>query len=71
MLTQARRLLNGSKYTFAGVWLASGAACSAREHLYSWKMLLRCEKNWPAIKDALRRNVDVALTLYRNGSWAA
>jgi predicted metal-dependent phosphoesterase TrpH len=41
------------------------------KHLYSWKTLLRCEKTWPAIKDALRRNVDVALTLYRNGSWAA
>ena len=41
------------------------------KHLYSWKTLLRCEKNWPAIKDGLRRNVDVALTLYRNGSWAA
>jgi hypothetical protein len=41
------------------------------KHLYSWKTLLRCEKNWPAIRDALRRNVDVALTLYRNGSWAA
>jgi predicted metal-dependent phosphoesterase TrpH len=41
------------------------------KHLYSWKTLLRCEKNWPAISEALRRNVDVALTLYRNGSWAA
>lgn len=41
------------------------------KHLYSWKTLVRCEKNWPAIKDALRHNVDVALTLYRNGSWAA
>jgi hypothetical protein len=41
------------------------------KHLYSWKTLLRCEKSPPAIKDALRRNVDVALTLYRNGSWAA
>jgi predicted metal-dependent phosphoesterase TrpH len=41
------------------------------KHLYSWKTLLRCEKNWPAIREALRRNVDVALTLYRNGSWAA
>lgn len=40
------------------------------KHLYSWKTLLRCEKNWPAIKEALRRNVDVALTLFRNGSWA-
>ena len=41
------------------------------KHLYSWKTLVRCEKNWEAIADALRSNVDVALTLYRNGSWAA
>ena len=41
------------------------------KHLYSWKTLLRCEKNWEAIAPALRANVDVALTLYRNGSWAA
>ena len=41
------------------------------KHLYSWKTLVRCEKNWDAIADALRSNVDVALTLYRNGSWAA
>jgi predicted metal-dependent phosphoesterase TrpH len=41
------------------------------KHLYSWKTLLRCEKNWEAIAAALRSNVDVALTLYRNGSWAA
>jgi 3',5'-nucleoside bisphosphate phosphatase len=41
------------------------------KHLYSWKTLLRCEKNWPAIKQALRSNVDVALTLFRNGGWAA
>ena len=40
------------------------------KHLYSWKTLLRCEKNWPAVKQALRANVDVALTLFRNGSWA-
>jgi predicted metal-dependent phosphoesterase TrpH len=39
------------------------------KHLYSWKTLLRCEKSWPAVKQALRSNVDVALTLYRNGSW--
>jgi predicted metal-dependent phosphoesterase TrpH len=38
-------------------------------HLYSWKTLLKCEKNWPAIKVALRRNVDVALTLFRKGDW--
>jgi len=41
------------------------------KHLYSWKTLLRAEKNWSAIAAALRANVDVALTLYRNGSWAA
>jgi hypothetical protein len=40
------------------------------KHLYSWKTLLRCEKNWPAIKRALRGNVDIALTLFRNGEWA-
>jgi predicted metal-dependent phosphoesterase TrpH len=41
------------------------------KHLYSWKTLLTCEKSWEAIAPALRANVDVALTLYRNGSWAA
>ncbi len=41
------------------------------KHLYSWKTLLKAEKSWPAIAAALRANVDVALTLYRNGSWAA
>jgi 3',5'-nucleoside bisphosphate phosphatase len=35
------------------------------KHLYSWKTLLRCEKNWPSIAAAIRANVDVALTLYR------
>jgi predicted metal-dependent phosphoesterase TrpH len=41
------------------------------KHLYSWKTLLRSAKNWDAIAQALRANVDVALTLFRNGSWAA
>lgn len=41
------------------------------KHLYSWKALLKAEKTWPSIAAALRANVDVALTLYRNGSWAA
>ena len=40
------------------------------KHLYSWKTLVRCEKNWPAIKQALRANVYVALTLFRDGCWA-
>jgi hypothetical protein len=39
--------------------------------MYSWKTLVRCAKNWDAIARTLRENVDVALTLYRNGSWAA
>jgi len=41
------------------------------KHLYSWKTLLRCDKRWDAIADTLRANVDVAVMLYRNGSWAA
>jgi predicted metal-dependent phosphoesterase TrpH len=41
------------------------------KHLYSWKTLLRCEKNWDAVAAALRANVDVALTLYRHRSWVA
>ena len=41
------------------------------KHLYSWKTLVRSEKNWPAVRRALRSNVDVALTLFRDGSWAA
>ena len=40
-----------------------------RAHLFSWKTLVRCEKQWPAVKLALRRNVNVAITLYRNGGW--
>jgi predicted metal-dependent phosphoesterase TrpH len=40
-------------------------------HLYSWKTLLRCEKTWPAVRHALRENVDVALTLFRKTDWAA
>ena len=30
-----------------------------------------CEKSWESIAQALRANVDIALMLYRNGSWAA
>jgi predicted metal-dependent phosphoesterase TrpH len=41
------------------------------KHLYSWKTLVRCEKEWGAIARTLRANVDVALMLYRNCSWAA
>jgi 3',5'-nucleoside bisphosphate phosphatase len=41
------------------------------KHLYSWKTLVRCEKNWDAIARTLRNNFDVALMLYRDGSCAA
>ena len=41
------------------------------KHLYSWKTLLKCDKTWPAVKRALRSNVDIALTLFRNGAWGA
>ena len=40
------------------------------KHLYSWKTLLRCAKQWPAIRKALCDNVDVALTLFRKESWS-
>jgi predicted metal-dependent phosphoesterase TrpH len=36
------------------------------KHLYSWKTLLRCEKNWPSVKAALKTNRDVGLMLYRS-----
>jgi 3',5'-nucleoside bisphosphate phosphatase len=41
------------------------------KHLYSWKTLVRSEKTWEAIARTLRENVDIALMLYRDGSWAA
>lgn len=39
------------------------------KHLHSWKTLIRAEKSWEAVKDALRSNVGIAITLYRNGAW--
>jgi hypothetical protein len=40
------------------------------KHLYSWKTLLKCDKSWPAVRDALRANVDVGLMLFRKERWA-
>jgi histidinol phosphatase-like PHP family hydrolase len=37
------------------------------KHIYSWKTLLHCEKDPEAIKDCVRRNEHVSLTLYRDG----
>ncbi|HKW28986.1 MAG TPA: PHP domain-containing protein, partial [Verrucomicrobiae bacterium] len=35
-------------------------------HIYSWKTLIHCEKDAEAIKDCIRRNEHVAITLYRD-----
>ena len=37
------------------------------KHIYSWKTLLQCEKEPEAIKECIRRNEHVSLTLYRDG----
>lgn len=37
------------------------------KHIYSWKTLLYCEKETEAIKECVRRNEHVAITLYRDG----
>jgi UDP-N-acetylglucosamine:LPS N-acetylglucosamine transferase/predicted metal-dependent phosphoesterase TrpH len=36
------------------------------KHIYSWKTLLHCEKNPEAIKECIRKNDRVAITLYRD-----
>jgi predicted metal-dependent phosphoesterase TrpH len=36
-------------------------------HLYSWKTLLRCDKNTEAVKEAIRTNSGVSIYLYRKG----
>jgi processive 1,2-diacylglycerol beta-glucosyltransferase len=36
------------------------------KHIYSWKTLIYCEKKAEAIKDCVRRNEHVAITLYRD-----
>lgn len=35
-------------------------------HIYSWKTLLNCEKNAAAVKDCIKDNRGVAITLFRN-----
>ncbi|HXY55511.1 MAG TPA: PHP domain-containing protein [Nitrospirota bacterium] len=35
-------------------------------HLYSWKTLLNCEKDVEAVKQCIRHNRGVAITLFRN-----
>ncbi|PTX92778.1 UDP-N-acetylglucosamine--LPS N-acetylglucosamine transferase [Verrucomicrobia bacterium LW23] len=41
------------------------------KHIHSWKTLLYCEKDPEAIKDCVRRNKDVSLTLYRDHRFGA
>jgi UDP-N-acetylglucosamine:LPS N-acetylglucosamine transferase len=36
-------------------------------HIYSWKTILYCEKDPEAIKECIRRNERVSMTLYRDG----
>ncbi len=36
------------------------------KHIYSWKTLIHCEKDPEAIKDCIRRNEHIAITLYRD-----
>ena len=35
------------------------------KHIFSWKTLLNCDKDAEAIKECIRRNENVAITLYR------
>jgi predicted metal-dependent phosphoesterase TrpH len=35
------------------------------KHIYSWKTLLNCEKHPEAIKQCIRENRDISITLYR------
>lgn len=39
------------------------------KHIYSWKTLLHCEKEPEAIKECIRKNEHVSITLYREGAF--
>jgi processive 1,2-diacylglycerol beta-glucosyltransferase len=41
------------------------------KHIFSWKTLLNCEKDAEAIKDCIRRNENVSITLYRGDETSA
>ena len=41
------------------------------KHIYSWKTLVSCEKNPEAIKECIRKNESIAITLYRESESAA
>jgi predicted metal-dependent phosphoesterase TrpH len=40
------------------------------KHIYSWKTLVSCEKDAEAIKDCIRKNERIAITLYRENDSA-
>jgi hypothetical protein len=42
-----------------------------RKHIYSWKTLLLCEKDPETIKECIRRNEHIAITLYRDAAQIA
>lgn len=46
-------------------YLANSDFHKAR-HLYSWKTLLNCEKDTAAVKQCIKHNKGVAITLFRN-----
>ena len=41
------------------------------KHIFSWKTLLNCEKDAEAIKECIRRNENVSITLYRGDETSA
>jgi len=45
----------------------AGSDFHRARHLYSWKTLLNCEKEIEAVKQCIRYNKGVAITLFRNG----
>ena len=76
-----RRLLaDGGVALCYGCWLYTSAReitqnrLSGRKNSHVIALDIRryisADQNWPAIKTALRRNVDVALALFRKGDWA-
>ena len=43
----------------------AGSDFHEERHVYSWKTLIKCEKNTEAVKEAIRRNRDIAIYLFR------
>jgi hypothetical protein len=41
------------------------------KHIYSWKTLLHCEKDTEAIKECIRKNEHVSITLFRENNLSA